>query len=360
MGLFPKDRDLTQAPEHVELAVDASAYGVHREELEIRLDQFLARHLKWRSRTSVQGLVKDGWVRVDASTPEHPRGSGVLVPERRPGRKLRHGSRVSIVIPPENRLPTVGLVEGELAVLYEDETLIALDKPAMLPVHPSGRHLSDTLIQRVHARLADEIARTSKAPRLCHRLDRETSGIVLVAKDPEVHRRMMRAFETRRVEKEYLAIVRGRPDAAHGRIEFPIGPARASRIGLKMAVSADGQPCCTEWWLEREAGDCSLVRCRLHTGRQHQIRVHLEAIGLPIVGDKLYGHDDGCFERAAEGMLRPADLFALELPRHALHNFRLRFVHPLSGAPIELSSPLPVDLAAWLDDRAGSGGELGG
>lgn len=348
MGIFPKDRDLTIAPDRVEFRVDATWYRRRVADVHVRLDHFLADHLKWRSRTSVQELVREGYVLVDAATPDHPQGSGELGVERRPGRKLHHGSRVVVVIPDEFRIRLSEPTSDELDVLYEDAEVLAVDKPAGLAVHPGGRHLSDTLIQRVHARYRDEIAGGRLAPRLCHRLDRETSGIVLIGKNPRTHGSVMQQFEEHSVEKEYFAIVHGELEADRGTIDFPIAPSRTSPIRLKMAVLADGLPSRTDWYvLERYAG-YTLLRCVLFSGRQHQIRVHLEAIGHPIVGDKLYGRDDRLFERAIDGELDFEDRRALELPRHALHSHRLVFRTPASGRKVEVTSPLAEDLADFL------------
>jgi len=348
MGLFPTDRDLNRPPERVELAVTASSLGLKAGEVHIRLDSFLSKHLKWRSRSSIQRLVKDGWVLVDPSTPNHPQGSGVLEEERRPGRKLIDGTKVVVVIPPESRLPEPEFASDEVEVLYEDEDAIAVDKPPLLPVHPSGRHHNDTLIQRVHRRFKESHLDRGIAPRLCHRLDRETSGIVLVAKNPEAHRRLATQFEDRKVEKEYLAVVWGKPEEDAGSVTLPIGPSRASKVRLKMTVSADGLPCRTDWRLIRSYEGCSLLSCQIHTGRQHQIRVHLSAIGLPIVGDKLYGPDEDYFCKQAEGALEPGDLEVLELPRHALHSHRLVFTSSANGELVEVVSPLAQDLREYL------------
>jgi 23S rRNA pseudouridine1911/1915/1917 synthase len=258
-----------------------------------------------------------------------------------------------IQIPADLVVRIPDFASDELCVVYEDDDLLAVDKPPFVSVHPSGRHMSDSLIHRVHVRYRERIAELGWAPKLCHRLDRETSGIVLCAKDAEVHRRVMRAFEQREVEKHYLALVRGVPRQPSGVIDMALGPARASRIGLKMACVVDGVPARTDWELIEARGDISLIRCRLHTGRQHQIRVHMAAIGHPVVGDKLYGDDDELFQRGVEGELSASDFEELELPRHALHNHRLAFDHPRSGERVVVESPLSADLTAFFAECGG-------
>jgi len=351
MGIFPKDRDLTKPPESVEFRVDASFFQLRADELHMRLDQFLAAHLKWRSRSSIKSLIKDGYVQIDASTPDHRDGDGRLEVEQRPGRKLHHGSRVVVTIPEENRIQIDGETSTELEILYEDEEVVVVDKPADLVVHPSGRYFGDTLIQRVHAHYREAIESHELAPRLCHRLDKETSGIVLIGKRPLTHSAVMRQFEDRDVEKAYLAVVWGAMEADEGRVELPLAPSRTSRIRLKMAVASDGQAARTDWQVVQRRKGYSLVGCRLYTGRQHQIRVHLAAIGHAVVGDKLYGPDDALFERAADGELTAADLRRLELPRHALHNHRLVFVSPATKERVEVISPLAADLRAFVDEQ---------
>lgn len=352
MRLFPKHRDLSRGTERVELRVRAPDFGARIDELEIRLDQFLARHMAWRSRSSIQHLVRGGSVLLDASSPDHPDGSGELAVERRPGRRLRHGSRVVIVLPEALRLPDQPAHVDDLAVLYEDESVLAVNKPPLLAVHPAGRHLTGTLIQQVHARYGCGDDYAEPRPRLCHRLDRETSGIVLVAKDARAHRILMNQFETRRVEKEYLAVVRGQPARDGGCVDLPLGPARASSIGLKMAVVSDGLASRTEWEVRERRAGCALVACRPRTGRQHQIRVHMEALGHPLIGDKLYGYGDEYFQRSADGELTAEDLRVLELPRQALHNHRLAFSDPRNEQCVEVVSPLAPDLAEFLESRA--------
>ncbi len=347
MSLFPKDRDLTRPLERVELVVSASDLRLPVEEVHVRLDAFLAHHLHWRTRTGVQALVRAGHVFVDAPGPGE--AAAPPRPELRPGRKLRHGARVVIEIPAELRieLPAGASAASELCVLYEDDDLLAIDKPALMAVHPSGRYLTGTLIQRVHARYSRPDG--ERLPiRLCHRLDRETSGIVLIAKNPLLHPRVMAQFEARTVEKEYLALVRGNPREEHGTIDLPLGSARASQVMIKMAVREDGQPSRTDWRVLERRSACALVLCRIHTGRQHQIRVHMAAIGHPLVGDKLYGADERAFLRDLDGQLSSADRAELGLERQALHSHRMALRSPSSGARIEIESPLAQDLADWF------------
>ena len=351
MRLFPKDRDLSEGTERVELRVRASDFQTRRDELEIRLDHFLTRYLPWRSRSQVQGLIREERILVDAATPDHPRGNGELLVERRPGRRLHDGTRVVIVIPEELRLPVTSQFPDELEILWEDEDALAVDKPPMLTVHPAGRHLTDTLIQKVHAIYGSRALPRSSRPRLCHRLDRETSGIVLIGKHPRAHSALMQQFENREVSKEYLAVVQGSPELEGGVIDHALGPARASAIQIKMTTVARGLASRTEWNVVRRHRGCTLVACRPLTGRQHQIRVHMAAIGHPLVGDKLYGPDEQYFQRAADGTLTDADLAALEFPRQALHAHRLSFTSPRTGARVEVVSPLARDLAAFLERR---------
>ncbi|MEZ5977667.1 MAG: RluA family pseudouridine synthase [Planctomycetota bacterium] len=350
MRLFPKDRDLSAPAERVELTVRGSDLQLPHEDVHVRLDAFLQHFLHWRSRTSIQQLIKEGFVSVALAEPGLREARGELVVERRPGRKLLHGSRVVIEIPEPLRVQRSVPAASDLVVLYEDGEIVVVDKPPMLPVHPSGRHLSDTLIQRIHARYGKDPRREHRI-KLCHRLDRETSGIVVCARDPATHAAIMSQFENRDVEKEYHAIVRGVPESDSGVVDLPIGPARWSEVMLRMTTTPDGLPSRTAWSvLERHRG-CALVSCRPTTGRQHQIRVHMEAIGHPLVGDKLYGDDETIFLRAAQGELTREDLRALGMPRQALHNHRIAFRNPRTGERVEVRSPIPEDMRAYLEAR---------
>lgn len=351
MRLFPKDRDLSESPDHVELVVRASDLNLPIEEVHVRLDAFLAKFLHWRSRTSIQELIRDGFVAIDPSDPANPNGTGVLFVEKRPGRKLLHGTRVVIEIPEPLRIQRVVSAASELSILYEDGQMLGIDKPPNLPVHPSGRHLADTLIQRVHARYDQKKERREFRIKLCHRLDRETSGVVLLARDPASHAKLMMQFEKRETEKEYLAIVRGVPTEDGGRIDHDLGSDMKSEVRLKMAPVAEGLPSVTRWNVLERYTDCALVSCRPETGRQHQIRVHMDAVGHSLVGDKLYGVDEQLFLKASANELTRADQEYLGLPRHALHNHRLVVTNPQTGERVEIRSPLPEDMRQYLLGR---------
>jgi 23S rRNA pseudouridine1911/1915/1917 synthase len=212
-------------------------------------------------------------------------------------------------------------------IAYQDEHLIVVDKAPGVVVHPARGHREDTLAQLLAPLLAGgEPERAG----IVHRLDRDTSGLLVVSRSEEAHRRLQAALAGRLIEREYLALVEGRPPARTGTIEAPIG--RDPRVRTRMAVGGSGaREARTHFTLERALPDSSLLRLRLETGRTHQIRVHLQAIGHPLCGDPEYGTPG-----------------RLGLKRQFLHATRLAFDHPITGRPIEVHSPLPSDLEAAL------------
>jgi 23S rRNA pseudouridine1911/1915/1917 synthase len=219
---------------------------------------------------------------------------------------------------------------SELAIAYEDEHLLVVDKPAGMVVHPARGHREDTLAQLLAGRLAG--GADPERAGIVHRLDRDTSGLLVVARSEQVHALLQRELAARRIEREYLALVHGVPPSRTGTIEAPIG--RHPRVRTRMAIGgAHPREARTHFALERSLAGFSLLRLHLDTGRTHQIRVHLQAIGHPVVGDPEYG---------APG--RPA----LGLERQFLHAARLAFAHPISGEPLQVRSPLPPELAAAL------------
>jgi 23S rRNA pseudouridine1911/1915/1917 synthase len=213
------------------------------------------------------------------------------------------------------------------SIAHEDEHLIVVDKGPGVVVHPGRGHHEETLAQLLAPRLAGG---DPERAGIVHRLDRDTSGLFVVARSEEAHRRLQRALAARRIEREYLALVEGRPPARSGTIEAPVG--RDPRVRTRMAVGGAGpREARTHFVLERALPTTSLLRLNLDTGRTHQIRVHLQAIGHPVCGDPEYG---------SAGMLG--------LERQFLHATRLAFEHPLTGERLEVVSPLPPDLQAAL------------
>ena len=250
----------------------------------------------------------------------------------KPSRRLAAGDEVEVFLPPPPPRPELAPEEMPLSVLYEDDWLLALDKPPGLVVHPAQGNREGTLLHGLLWRAA------SYKPHLVSRLDQGTSGILLVAKTPEAHARLQR----RGMVKDYLAVVYGRPPVPKGRIDLGIlrDPGDPRR---RIASRTEGRPSSTLWECVGEADGISLLRCRLLTGRTHQIRVHLEAVRMPIVGDPLYG---------VPGWKGIGDPDLAELcrvfPRQALHAWRLGLVHPVTGEPLEVCAPVPPDLAGLL------------
>jgi 23S rRNA pseudouridine1911/1915/1917 synthase len=264
--------------------------------------------------------------------------------------------------------------ELELEVLYRDEHLLVLDKPANLTVHPTARHHHATVTKILQQRYPNERLQ------LIHRLDKETSGVLLVARTVQAERAFKMKFEgivpiprpprergaprpprrakaepaprQRMVDKEYFAICWGALDA--GLIELPLelDPDNPLRVKMRIAKSG-GVEARTQVEVLARCPGYTFVRCLLFTGRQHQIRVHLAARGCPVVGDKLYGPDDRLLSRGADGELTENDLRLLELPRHALHAFRYKLAHAITGELLELVSPLPADLASFWESVSG-------
>lgn len=228
-------------------------------------------------------------------------------------------------------------------IVYEDDHLLVVDKPAGLVVHPARGHSEGTLAQ-----LLAPLAAGGPDPQragIVHRLDRDTSGLMVLARSHESHRRLAQAMAERKIAREYLALVHGRPPARTGTIEAPIG--RNPRDRKRMSVNGNRpREARTHFELERMLGSYTLLRLRLETGRTHQIRVHLQAIGYPIVGDPEYG------KNGAE---------TLGLQRQFLHAARLSFAHPFGDGEVDVRSELPADLQAALDEAgvaAGAGGRL--
>lgn len=296
-----------------------TAFGVGPRDAGKRLDRFLNERIPGLSRTRIQDAIRR---RVTLSW-------GVAA---RPSTPVRPGGKVIVA--------TVPLVEPPLdlaiAVLAEGPGWLAVDKPAGIPVHPVNRERDNTVIRLLRRQVGDEELR------LCHRLDRETTGVLLVARDAATARTFARSFERGTVTKEYLALVRGEVEAEAGTIDLPIGEA-VSRVYTRRETSEAGEAALTTWRVERRLSGRTLLRVFPKTGRRHQIRVHLAAIGHPIVGDLLYGRADADFLDVVAG--RGDARHAEEGPRRQmLHNARLAIaVHG-----VDVSAPIPADFEAEL------------
>lgn len=281
-----------------------------------RLDRLLADQRPDLSRAFVRTLIETGNATVDGKP-------------AKPGLRLAGGERITLLVPVAPPLT----LEGEdipIPILYEDEDLLVVDKPAGLVVHPAAGHERGTLVHALLGR-GGELAGIGASPRpgIVHRLDKDTSGVLVVAKTAQGERQLARQIREREVVKKYLALVEGHPSPPQGRIEAPI--ARDPRHRQRMAVVAGGREAITDYRTVRSIGPFSLLEVNLITGRTHQIRVHLAAIGHPVVGDPLYG-------RPRKG--GPS--------RQFLHATRIGFRRPRDGAWTEVESPLPKDLADWL------------
>lgn len=293
-----------------------------------RLDRFLARSEGVGSRAEAERLVGEGAVLVDGSP-------------RPKSHRLAGGEKLELELP-ARRVATLEPepVEG-LRIAFEDEHLLVVDKPAGVVVHPSAGHTHGTL---VHGLLSQAIAggREPGRPGIVHRIDRDTSGLLVVARSDEAHRRLQRLLRRRELVREYLVLVRGRPRSRAGRIEAAIGRDRSdpTRHSLDTATPREAV---TAFELIELLPRHALLRARLETGRTHQIRVHFAAIDLPVAGDPTYG--------------APGDL---GLGRQFLHAARLAFRHPFTGEHVDAASPLPPDLERALDiARTGEAGEAG-
>jgi 23S rRNA pseudouridine1911/1915/1917 synthase len=292
-----------------ELRVPAAAAGE-------RLDVFLAAHAG--SRAAAQRLIDGGHVSVDG--------------ERRAKRHVLAGGETVAVEPPAAPAPEAAVAPAVYAIAYEDEHLLVIDKPPGVVVHPARGHRQGTLVQALAGKVAG--GEYPDRPGIVHRLDRDTSGLLVVARSDAVHATLKAALARRDIVREYLALVEGRPSARRGTIDAPLG--RDRRVRTRISTDTDdGREAVTHFEVERALPHDTLLRVRLETGRTHQIRAHLLAIGHPVAGDPEYGTP------GRHG-----------LRRQFLHAARLAFPHPVSGVPIDLASPLPDDLAAALERAA--------
>jgi 23S rRNA pseudouridine1911/1915/1917 synthase len=295
-----------------------------------RLDRALVQLFPDRSRSAMARLIEEGHVSVNGR------------PAVKTSLRVEEGQTIEVDFPP----PEPATVESQdlpLTILYEDADIVVIDKPAGLVVHPAAGHRDQTLVNALlfHVRDLSGVGGEIR-PGIVHRLDKETSGVMIIAKNDDAHRRLTEWWGTDRVRKEYLALVYGTPTKSSGVIDAPIG--RDPRNRKRMAVVRSGRAAVTEYEVVERFRYVSLLRCRLRTGRTHQIRVHLKHLGHPIVGDAVYSGPQwrGVPDKKLQKTLS-------SLPRQALHASRITFPHPRTEKPMTIEAPLPQDLRSVID-----------
>ena len=327
---------MVETPDLIETKVETILVG--EAEVGARLDRVLATHAAALSRTRLKALILAGHVAVGGRT------------IRDPGHRVNAGDRLTLAVPPpEEAAPRAEPIP--LAIVHEDDDLIVIDKPQGLVVHPAAGNRGGTLVNALIAHCGASLSGIGgvKRPGIVHRLDKDTTGLMVIAKNDRAHRALAAQFadhgRSGPLERGYLAFVWGVPDRPRGTIDKPLG--RHPQARERMAVRAGGRTAVTHWEvLERYDGAdgkpvASLIDCRLETGRTHQIRVHLAAIGHPLLADRVYGA--GYRTKAAR--LGPEAQAALQdLERQALHAYLLGVEHPITGQHLVFRSVLPPDL----------------
>jgi 23S rRNA pseudouridine1911/1915/1917 synthase len=290
-----------------------------------RLDHFLKQRIRRLSRTKIRTIIETQvWL---------PGGR-----QPRPAMAVRTGDTIHIDRP----APIEPDVPRDFPVLASDAYFMAIDKPAGLPMHTTAKFWKNTLVAILRERYPEE------GLQICHRIDRETSGVLLIARNRDAASFLKRAFASRLVKKTYLALVHGTPDPPAGVIDAPMRLIEC-KSHLMMGVEPDGLPAVTRYQVHTAFANHSLVEASPETGRQHQIRVHLAHLGHPIVGDKLYGASEQAFMDYCDTGLTSELLELFDgLPRHALHAARLSFPHPVTKEMITVESPLPADLDDYI------------
>ncbi len=299
-----------------------------------RLDTFLTAHVENATRSKVQKAIRDGAVLVDGSTvrPSHP---------------VAPGERIQVTLPrppPQDAVPE----EIPLDIVYEDRDLLVVNKAAGMVTHPAYGNYSGTLVNALlhHCRALSTLNDPLR-PGIVHRLDKDTSGLMVVAKNDNAHARLARQFSRRTITREYQAIVWGAFGAKSGRIETELGRSKSDR--KKMAVVKEGKHAVTEYSVLEQFPYLALLRLKLHTGRTHQIRVHLAHINHPVFGDPTYNGRHVVAGPGTPAQKREVQHLLSLLPRQALHAKTLGFAHPVTGEELFFDSELPADMNAILD-----------
>jgi 23S rRNA pseudouridine1911/1915/1917 synthase len=295
-----------------------------------RLDRALATHLPEHSRSFIATLIEDGRVILD----------GMVA--RRPAVRVIVGQIASLDVPAPAP-SSAASQEMPLVVLFEDDDLIVVDKPSGLVVHPSAGHADQTLVNALLFHVHDLSGIGGELrPGIVHRLDKDTSGVMVIAKNDDAHRKLSAAWGTDVVRKEYIAIVYGTPQKSEGTIDAPI--ARDPRNRKRMAIVAGGRRAVTDYAVIEQLRHASVVRCRLHTGRTHQIRVHLKSLGHPIIGDPVYSGPQ--WRGIPDKILQKA---IASFNRQALHAAVLVIPHPRTGEAMRFTAAMPDDMVRLME-----------
>jgi len=293
-----------------------------QKEQEERLDHFLVECLPEFSRSRLQGLIKDGFVLIDNA------------PAKKAGQKLEPGSQVEINVPPSAPTELVG-EDIPLDIIFENDNLIVVNKPAGMVVHPSAGHDTGTLVHAVMGYVPDiEGIGGEERPGVVHRLDKETSGLILLAKNDHALRWLQNQFRLRKVEKTYLALVDGQPPTPSGRVEAPVGRDPSHRKKMAIMPPGKGREAVSEYITLESFESHTLLEFHPLTGRTHQIRLHCMFLGCPIVGDKVYGHRKQ----------------SIDIDRHFLHAAKLKIILPGEQQAQTFEAPLPGELISVLDE----------
>ena len=313
---------------------ETTVYHIQKEQHGTRLDRFLMRTTEDMSRTHLQRLIRDGNVTINDKV------------VKQPSYALRDGDEVNLTLPPPRPLDTIAPENIALDILHEDSHLIVLNKPAGMLVHPANGVYTGTLVNALLAHCTDLSGIGGvERPGIVHRLDKDTSGILVVAKTDVVHRELSAQFEKHSITRQYVAIVCGIPSKTTGTIDARIARSRRDRRRMT-TVENHGRHAVTHYEVLETYPKFARLQLTLETGRLHQIRVHLRHIGHPVAGDAIYGGEQRAINDADTGALKHA---LAQLKRQALHARLLGFVHPATGANLTFSAPIPKDIQRVVD-----------
>ncbi len=310
-----------------------------------RIDVFLARQIGFVSRSRIQGLIEEGQITVDERAVS------------RPSEKVQPGQVVRLSIPRMPK-PVVRAETIPLDILHEDEHLLVIDKDAEMVIHPARGCYTGTLVNALMAYLEDlpEEADEQFRPGIVHRLDRGTTGLMVVGKTPEATRGLSKMFHDRTIHRLYRAIVWTRPRSLAGTIDAEIGRDLRDRLRMAIVHEGRGRRAVTHYRTAASYDFLSLLELKLETGRTHQIRLHMEALGHPVFGDPVYSGRDEKRAGFVGDRVPRAKRYLAGLDRQALHSWRMGFVHPVTQKRMEFEAPLPQDMQAIIDSECKEGG----